>query len=346
MATINEIALRAGVSKGTVSNILNGKNKENRPTAIAQARRIRELAEEMGYRPNASARAVSQGRYGSLALLFSENIHRGSQFRGTLRAIMTTARQMNQRLSVTGLTDEVFTDESLLAVALREMSADGLLINYIQDAPGRMTELLHKFRIPAVWINTLRDDDCVYPDDFRAARVATRHLIALGHRRIAYYNPMPSDHYSQAARQDGYKAALAEAGLRATLWMGPSHREARPIPLGEWQDVTRHWLTAPGGERPTGFICYDPPRAYTLYAAACAVGLRVPADLSLITFDELPVDGIGVEITTSLIPAEDMGRQAVRMLLRKVEDSALSLPPTAVPHLWYDGQTCAPPPAP
>jgi DNA-binding LacI/PurR family transcriptional regulator len=228
------------------------------------------------------------------------------------------------------------TDERFVPKLLRELAADGLLINYIADIPLEMDRLIRQHRIPSVWMNTRVEADCVFPDDRRNAAAATRRLLELGHTRIAYLDLSISSHYSVTERAEGYADAMAEAGLAPRLFhpgdvVDPDNRQA----------CCAAFLETP--DRPTAVLTYEAYHAVPLYAAALRAGLDVPGDLSIMTFHHQPVDALGVRMDTAEIPAVDMGKEAVRMLYQRIDQPGLSLPPCPLPGRIVPGSTCAAP---
>jgi DNA-binding LacI/PurR family transcriptional regulator len=219
---------------------------------------------------------------------------------------------------------------------LREWSVDGLLINYIAGIPDRMIELIQRYQIPSVWLNTKLDSDCVYPDDFEAAQRACKYLQSLGHRRIAYVDYMSSDHYSAADRRDGYLHAMRSAQLKPQI-VG----NAREASQTEWLDLSCEWLRLP--ERPTAVITYEADHALPIYCAALKLGLDVPRDLSILSFHDTGVVTAGTRLTTMEIPMVQAGAVAVEMVNEKICTPGLSLPARAVEATLLEGTSCAPP---
>jgi LacI family transcriptional regulator len=339
VGVLDEIAEAAGVSRMTVSNVLNGKNKETWPSTAQRAARIREIAEKLNYRPNAAAKAVVTGRFGSIGLLSSTKPSTGVFFEGTFQAVRRELSQRDLHLTMGDLSDYQLTDANHIPKILRELSADGLLISYIADIPERMVSLIHQYRIPSVWINTVLEADCVYPDDFDAAKRATEHLLQLGHRDIAYVQAKDSNHYSVAQRRDGYLRAMQDARYRPLVVERPSTSVA-----DNGLEPLRAWLSEPN--RPTAIIAYEAAYALPVICAALSLGLQIPHDISLLTFHDKPVTEPGVCISTMLIPAEKMGQTAVDMVQQKITNPDEDLSPQAIAFEFEEGKTCAPAPAP
>jgi LacI family transcriptional regulator len=335
LGVLDEIAEAAGVSRMTVSNVLNGKNKETWPSTAERAARIREIAEKLNYRPNAAAKAVVTGRFGSIGLLNSTKPSTGVFFEGTFQAVRRELSQRDLHLTMGDLSDYQLTNAAHIPKILRELAADGLLISYIADIPERMVSLIHQYRIPSVWINTVLEADCVYPDDFNAGKRATEHLLQLGHREIAFVQAADSNHYSVEQRCAGYTTAMQDARCQPNVIARPSTSVADNA-----IEPLRVWLSGPN--RPTAIIAYEAVYAVPVFCAALSLGLRIPQDISLVTLHDKPVTDPGICISTMLIPAEELGKAAVDMVLQKIANPSEDLSPQAITFGFEEGNTCAP----
>ena len=329
MATIDEIAEAAGVSRGTVSNILNGKNKEERPSAIRRANQVRELAAQLGYRPNAAARAVRSRRFRNAGLLLAPNDELSGMPEAVWRGIMHTLAEHDMHLVVGDLPIEDDYNAGRLPKLLREWSVDGLLISYYRGIPQGLLSLIHEESVPTVWLNVPWEENSVYPDDHVGAKQATEYLISQGHRRIAYcdlltYDTFTVPHYSQQYRAEGYQSAMTEAGLPPRFI-----RPDRGLDCAECAAFTTHWLESEWrkmpAERLTAIVAYEAVEASSLFLAATRCGIAVPQTLSLITFHAKPVVSQGVAISTVEIPAYALGVAAVNMLVDKIDRPDVSV---------------------
>lgn len=341
--TLKEIATQADVSEMTVSKVLSGRYQPTQKRAVARATKIRKIAQKLGYRPNAAAKAIRSGRFGSMALLMSVKPHRGALFQDMLFAIHDELASNDLKLTLARMTDEQLTDDAQLPKLLSEWCCDGMLVNYTDDVPQRMRDLINDHHLPAVWVNTLLDHDCVLLDDEPGSYQATQALLESGHRRIAFvdytHGPEKIDpHYSAAARLAGYEKAMRHAGLTphnilpTALLMTP--REERV-------NISRHWLSLP--DRPTAVVTYGYEEVMPIMHAAMSLGLDVPRDLSLVTFGQSSMATLGPFIATMQLPTEEMGRRAVSMLLEKVAQPQELIPSVALPLTLDPGQTIAPP---
>lgn len=332
--TQSELAKLAGVSLKTVNRALSGHPEVQEETR----KRIRELADRCGYKPNTAAQIMRAGRFNCLALLMSA-VEGRSYLPGRLfDGIHDTAARHDLHVTVAKLPDEELADASLVPKALQQWMADGLLINYIHDIPGGLIDLIREHRVPSVWLNVKQPYDAVHPDDFGAGRLATEHLLHLGHRRIAYLDLSVTPHYSSPDRARGFSAAMSDAGLPGRVWAPEG-----PMLSGDRMAFLRDRLAAT--DRPTAIVAYQPEEAMQAHVAALQQGLRVPEDLSLVTFAESAESKTGIVLTTVLLPEAEIGVAGVEMLLRKIDEPAHAIPSVAVPMKLDYQQTTVPPSA-
>jgi LacI family transcriptional regulator len=330
MITQAEIASRVGISKIAVSYALRGSKKVSAETR----RRVEKAAEELGYRANAGARAIRTGRFGSIALLLARHKFVSNLPSALLAGIESTVSESDYNLLLARLPDEQLTREGFLPKLLREQAADGLLINYTYKIPPKMIRLIRRYDLPAVWINSKQPADCVYPDDADAAERATAHLIARGHRRIAYIDyAYPADqlrdaHYSARDREAGYLSAMKQAGLRATV-LRPADDRAK----SEEPAVLMRLLKSK--DRPTGFVSQSAAGLPRLFVIAAGLGLAAPRDLAAVTFAENAGQIYGAPTTVMVIGNPEIGTRAVQMLLTKLASNAPQAP-IAVRHTLVD----------
>jgi DNA-binding LacI/PurR family transcriptional regulator len=335
-----DIANKLGISQQAVSFAINGRPGVNDKTR----RRILRTAKEMGYRPNASARAIRQGSFGSVALLLSS--HRGRSYMpdGMLDGIHDALAGRDTQLTVTRLPDEKLTDTGYVPRILRELSVDGLLINYTRKIPPALLGLIEDYRLPAVWLNRKHEHDCVYPDDMAMGSAAAEHLLGLGHRRVAYvdwgspWNQLEHAHYSERDRQAGYARTMRDAGLEPWII-----RRRHAGVGGQELDLLLGRLMQ-SGDRPTALLSYAPEESTSAMLAARSLGLDVPGDLSVMTFC-IGQARIGYHQVTAVgMPDSQIGHAAVQMLQTKLSHPRRQLQPQAVPSPGIvEGQTTATP---
>jgi DNA-binding LacI/PurR family transcriptional regulator len=340
MATLLDIAERAGVSKDTAARVLRGEHKGVRADAAHRARRVRRIAREMGYRPNAAARAVARGRFGGISLLKSQGGHSPIP-PDLIKGIQNALAPLDWHLTLDRLPESRATDPQYMPKVLREQFADGLLVYYPDRIPEGMVGLIRDYRIPAIWVNSKLDADCAHPDDLAAGRRATEHLLALGHLRIAYADYsydvreiVERAHYSAVDRQTGYDIAMRAAGLAPCAWRAERHVN-RPFRKHDAADRLR------AGGRPTAIVCHSLGEAIPICLAAMALGIGVPGELSVTAIGGAG-DGLVADFTALTLPEAALGETAVRMLEEKIANPAAALAPRAIGFAFHQGETTAP----
>lgn len=314
------MAARAGVSVQTVWQILGGRGQRY---GAATRARVQAAADELGYRPHSAAKAVSTGRFGAVAMLTSMSQDRSVWDASLWRGISTALEAADLHLVLANVSDEQMADPDAPPKLLRQRMADALLLNYVYRIPPDFERALLRHRPPAVWINRKLETDAVFPDDVQAGRLATTALIAAGHRRIAYLSAFRTPHHSDADRQAGYRAAMAEAGLPERIEQGEEPHERE-----DWCRRMAALFAAPG--RPTGVLGYGRFSLYPAIQAAMTCGLAVPRDLSVAMIEAEDCVDLGPALSTWRIPHEAVGAAAAGMVLRALAGSHAQ-PALAVP---------------
>ncbi|MCE5218837.1 LacI family transcriptional regulator [bacterium] len=339
--TLRDIAQRAGVSAMTVSRVLNGSAS---PVAISPetAKRVWEIAEELGYRPNPSAQAIRTGRFNSVGLVLSDQAWRSPLFPSLIPGIQRALAGHRMRLVINQEPDERLTERRVVLNFLRESMVDGLLVNYHSQVPEVMQQLVDKYHVPAVWMNVKQEADCIHPDDLGCGREAAESLIALGHRRIAFaaFKPLwwsGPRHYSFSDRRAGCRQALEKEGLELDVRLCE-----RQVHRGERLGLAREYLSLP--DRPTAVIANGEDHVIPLLLAAGQLGLRVPEDLSLVTIGHEFCTAAGLPVTTMMLPWAQLGEEAAGMILAKIEAPEEALEPRTVPVSCMAGRSCGPAP--
>ena len=302
-ATIADVAARAGVGVSTVSRVLN-----DGPVSAPARARVLSAMSELAYRPQASARALASGSTGTLGMVIPFFTHPSAveRVRGVLAAVDDTPFELvvcnvadpGQRDEYLGRRAPLDRADGLLIVSLspRDDEAEWLLA---ADAPVVLVDAYHP-RMPSIVV-----------DDQAGGRMATEHLIELGHERIAFVGDLNDEGFGFVAsrrRFSGYCDALADAGipLREELHrFGPHGRRVA-------HRLTRELLSLP--EPPTAIFAASDTQALGVLEAAGNEGLDVPRDLSLVGFDDLEVAPY-VGLTTIAQPLYESGRRGLERLL-------------------------------
>lgn len=322
--TLRHIAEKTGVAVSTVSHILGNRGKLYDPQTRATVQRI---AQRLGYRRNAAARAVATGRFGCFSLLLSANPGYSHLPDPLVRGIQDGLARHRMYLIVSTVADEDLANESAMPSLLSEVMADGLLINYRLNIPAGMAASIRKHGIPSVWINSKARQDCVYPAEFEAAKAGTEHLLRKGHRRVAYVDchypwsaRKRTPHFSEIDREAGYAAAMREAGLAAEVvrpddWIGEACYPAFLERL-----LSRR-------KAPSALLTYSEATGLP----ALYVGPRSQKQFSVVTFCDQPMDALGEHMRVLVVPNRAMGVAAVEMLAGKINAPAEKMPAREVP---------------
>ncbi|MCW8133829.1 MAG: LacI family DNA-binding transcriptional regulator [Planctomycetota bacterium] len=327
--TIRQIAQKLNVSPMTVSYALRGRGRIGRSTR----ERVLQMAHELGYRPNSSARATRTGRFGCVGLLVCSDSHFSYMPQAMLWGIQKTLEENDIHLTLASLPVNQPVTPALLPKILREGMVDGMLINFSHQIPPTILEAVATCRIPAVWMNCKLSSDCVYPDDRGAARMLTQEMFARGHRRIAYmdnhHTKLAKDmdrHYSEFDRMAGYSEAVSSMGMPPQIVQPPDE-------LSEVEKTAflRAWLEQ--DPRPTGVITYRTSTARLAGMAAASLGLRVPQDIEIATFSDWPNEDYGMGLRSYQIPFFEMGCKSVQMLLSKIARPSVPLPAQAISYM-------------
>ena len=328
--TITDVALAAGVSVATVSKVINGRDG----VASRTAARVMEIVEGLGFESSLGARSLRSQQTDVIGLLvaefepFSAEVLKGAgaALHGTKYGLLAYAGGSRgadsgwERRHLSRLSGTLLDGAILVAPSILEVDAG----------------------IPLVAIDPHSGSDgmpSVQSDNVIGASMATRHLIELGHRRIAFLAGR-SDLRSSEERQEGYLRALRQAGIPvdpALVRNGAYSREVARTPAFEL-------LSRP--ERPTAVLAGNDLSALGTIDVARDLGLRVPEDLSVLGFDDIPEAAQSrPPLSTVRQPLQQMGRVAVGLLLASLEGTAdvprsVTLPTSLVRR----GTTAAPPP--
>jgi len=304
-ATIAKVAQHAGVGVGTVSRVLNGS------PAVSEAtrRRVLDSIAKLDYRPNAAARALSTGRtmaVGVVAPFFTQPSV-VERMRGASHALTRAGYQ----LVVFDVERPEQAHERLSARALGGRM-DGVLFVSLAPSDAEAAQF-EAARLPVVLIDRPHPRlPCITIDDAEGGRMAARHLLALGHRRIAVVGDLEDNGFgfeSSARRREGFEAELAAAGVS----LDPSLRVQRPYGRAPAREAAMELLSA--AEPPTAVFAGSDVQAIGVMEAAQAAGVAVPEELSVIGFDNVEAAEY-TGLTTVAQPLEESGALGAELLLR------------------------------
>ena len=309
--TIAEIAAEAGVSVPTVSRVLNGRND----VAAATRERVERLLTTHGY-----VRRASRQRPGGAALIDLVFNDIDSPWAvELLRGVEEATHAAGVGMVVSAVHKRSASTRQWLQ-NLRARTSDGVI--FVLAGPGPAGAELQRLGIPVVIVdpagNASAETPTIGATNYAGGRSATEHLLALGHRRIALIAG-PRDLLCSRARMDGYRAALDEAGIGEELIVpGDFTHQAGFTAMGRLLDLA---------DPPTAVFAASDTMALGGYEAARQRGLRIPDDVSLIGFDDLPESRwASPPLTTMRQPLVEMGALAARTILRLARGEAIEVP--------------------
>lgn len=311
MATIRDVAKRAGVAPITVSRVINNSGYVNEKTRA----RVEAAIADLGYVPNVLARSLRSRRTGTLGLILTDI---SNPF------WTTVARGVEDAASDAGFnvilcnTDESEVEQDKYLHVLMQKQVDGVLLVPARSAVEPVKFIQSQNTSVVVLDRRIPNSqtDAVRCDSEGGAYQLTRLLLSLGHRRIAMLSG-PRGVSTAEDRVTGYRRALAEAGVDV---------DAAPVCYGEFSlgsgyDMTIQALART--PRPSALFAGNNFIAIGALRALRDAGLRVPEDLALVGFDDLPADlVVDPFLTVAAQPAYEMGRQATELLLARLSEEA------------------------
>lgn len=320
-AGIADVAAAAGVSRSTVSLVLNGADAR---ISDATRERVRRVAAEIGYVPNPVARSL-RTRQTSTVGLISDRIAT-TPFAGRMLAgAQDAARELGYLVFLINTDGDDQIEQDGIA-ALMDHRVDKFIY-----ASMWHREIAEPTKLPASTVFM----DCrpvsggypaVVPDDHAGGVAAVRELVVAGHRRIAYVDTTEEDRPASDLRRRGYLEVLAESGIDAD----PRLQVAGDTSAAGGRQATLALLDLPAEVRPTAVFCFNDRMAAGAYAAAHARGLRIPDDLSIFGYDDqqLVAADLDPPLSTIALPHYEMGRWAMEVALgaREVPRDTFRMP--------------------
>lgn len=327
--TSYDVARAAGVSQTTVSLVLNQVAQASISDETRQ--RVVAIAEQMGYVPDASARALVRGRTQIIGVVVTTL---DDPFIGSLVQTIESAALDHGYAVVLASSNDIPEREIAAAKMLQSRRVDGVIV-----ASSRIGALykgqLERPRVPVVLINNLAEpsDELVFSvgvDNKNGAKVATAHLIQKGHRRIAYV-ASPPDRNDNRERMAGYRQALAEAGIG----YAPSLVVQGTADTAGGQRALPLLLSL--ADPPSAILCYNDLTAIGVIDSARRAGLVLPQDLAIVGFDDIPFAQFCYPpLTTVAQPIAELGRRAIELMLALLSDDASGTAPGR--HVTVKGQ--------
>lgn len=321
-ASVADIARCLNVSKASVAAALSGRGGNTR-VSEKTIRRVREVALQMNYRSNASARAMSQRRFNTIGFFVAKK--KASDYAASdivSLAIADAAEKHGQTVLLVCIPtspDEV----PVIPRTLNENCVDAFIVQNAMALSPEYHAAIEASRVPVVYMNEKAPVNAVYVDDVESGRIMTEYLIKEGFRKIAVLSPVaPYPHYSAADRVLGYREAMARAGLESTV---------KEFPSADWKSEAHEWLK--NEERPEVIFCTGDHIALLLQSILYDLRLRIPDDIAISGCnDAIFATHSTVPLTTLHIPLAEMARVSVEQVMKLVENPGTRALPSVVLH--------------
>lgn len=330
-ATIRDVAKKAGVGVGTVSRVING----SPAVSNATRQKVLEAIETLDFSPNLVARRLSLGKTQTIGVIvpYFTNPSVVERLRGVVSVIAASDYDM-----ILFDVETVARREACLRDVPRHRQVDGLLIVSL-ELTNEEVERLDRSEIPTVLVDAKHPDlNQVVVDNVEGGYMATKHLIDLGHRKIGYLSDYLSDPFNSPVRDRfiGYTMALEESDIS---FRPDYHRQARHG-RDQARKMTHDLLDLP--DPPTAIFAYSDTQAIGVIEAARERSMNIPADLSVIGFDDIEVAEY-LKITTIRQALYDSGVKGSELLLEMMAADSPDLQQEILPTELIIRQTTASP---
>ncbi|HWM03584.1 MAG TPA: LacI family DNA-binding transcriptional regulator [Actinophytocola sp.] len=311
---MKDVAAMAGVSVGTVSNVL------NRPHLVSEATRLRVRAAivELGFVRNETARQLRAGRSRMIAYVVMDAAN--PFFNDVARGVEDVARDEGMAVYLCNSNQDVAREREYLE-RLREQRVQGVLITPIDPSGERLAEMPGR-GTPVVLVDCHAPDPSwcsVAVDDELGGELALTHLLEAGHERIAFVGG-PRSVPQVRDRRHGALRALAAAGRPADALVT---LETEALQVAEGRRAGERLVGLPASTRPTAAFCANDLLALGLLQAMTRLGMAVPEDLAVVGYDDIEfAEAAAVPLTSVRQPRELLGRTAARLLFEEAAGEA------------------------
>ncbi len=326
MVTIKDVAREAAVSGSTVSHVING----TRFVAPETAERVRNAIEKLGFSPNGVARALKGNRTRTIGMVVTSSTN--PFFAALIHGVEATCFARGYSLILCNSEDDRAKFSSYLKT-LRAKRIDALIVLTANQQPGMTAELAATAGIPVIALDeeTAGEATSITDDSEAGGALAARFLAERGFTRIACITG-PANHQRSEARLKGFAVAL---GAHDVYLPGDSIVPADLTVTGGHRAMTR-LLARPDATRPEAVFCFNDVMAIGALSAAYEKGFGVPADISVMGYDDVELAAYTAPpLTTIHQPVNELGQQAANLAIDHLENgtplpAAVRLKPTLV----------------
>ena len=309
MVTIKDVARDAGVSVATVSRVYNNSDA----VRAATRRHVQAVALRLGYAPNGAARSLITSKTNTIGVLLPDLY--GEFFSEVLRGIDQSVQRSGYHLLVSSSHDKAHEIDAMLR-SMRGRVDGVIVMSPNMDARDAVRRLADRF--PVVVLNgAVKGDplDAIVVANFEGARAMVRHLIALGHRRVALITGAERN-FDALERRRGYRAALREAGIALV----PAWEVAGDFSEGSGHRAARELLRVEPA--PTAIFASNDAMAIGALSALREAGRRIPEDVAVAGFDDIPMARyMNPSLSTVHVDISALGERATARLLELLHNA-------------------------
>lgn len=313
MATIIDVAKRAGVAVTTVSRVINDKGQVSAETRD----RVRLAIDELGYRPSPAARSLPRKRAHAVSILVPFVTHPSAVAR--VQGIVHGLRNTNLPVTILDVEKPEHQSEHLDMLA-SSYRPEGAVIVSLVPSPQQLSRFLDVGLCPVFIDADVAEFSRIFVDDQTGGRLATDHLIKLGHRRIAFIGDIEDGRFgfeSSTKRRSGYREALNVVGYERR----PEYDRIGPHGSEASRSIAAELLSL--AQPPTGIFTSSDTQAFGVIEAAKEFGVRIPDELSVIGFDDIDIASY-LGLTTVRHPLYESGLIAAELVIEHIRDPGCS----------------------
>ena len=330
--TIKDVAKRCGMSISTISKVFNGYSDISQETRD----QVLKVARDMGYQPNALARALKTNRTYNLGVLFvDENVSGLTHpfFAAMLNAFKSKAE--SHGYDITFINHNIGVTEMTYLEHCKYRNVDGVCLACVDFYSDEVVELVNSDIPTAVVDHMFENNPCVFSDNLAGIRMLVDHAVSLGHRRIAYIHGQRNSSVTEK-RIAGFHRAMESHGLEVPEGYV---LEGRYDDMELTRSLVSELVERP--DRPTCILIPDDASSFGAIEAVRRHGLRMPEDVSIAGYDGIrQTQTLHPRLTTVFQDAEAMGQEAALMLIDRVENPASNATETRlIPVRLIEGET-------
>jgi LacI family transcriptional regulator len=326
-ATIKDVAEAAGVSIASVSQALRPKIGSNIKLNVHKINFIKETAKRLNYRPHAGARSIRSRRFGSIGYFSSKAVNLVYTPFGYQHGVYDALEENDYRLTLIRASAQVDHASEQIPKVFNELNLDGLIVESYNELASRIYDMYAERNFPFLYLNDRHKFDSVYVGEVESARILTRHVLDRGYKRVVFVHrqvigepEIHQMHHSALDRETGYRQIMLAHDLDPVVLTFESLSV-----VGREDSITdAQWNLLKGFD---AIITYDDDLANSIARKCYDLNVRIPDDIALAGFNgDYASLSAWRPLTTMQIPAYEMGLQAGRMAIKRIQGTSGPVP--------------------